>query len=203
MNKMAVRTYASIITLTAIDCMFQSKDTEGLNGYKTKPLFMLPTRDSLQISLQTHKDWNWGDRKGIPCKQKSKQSRSSNTYMGQNKFPQNRDCYKDKEGYFITIKESIQEQNSGSAGKESACNAGDLALILGLGRSPGEGKGYPLQYSGLENSMDSIVHGVTKSPTRLRNFYIKLHKYICSQHRSTFIHKENISRHKKKKSTVT
>ena len=51
----------------------------------------------------------------------------------------------------------------GSAGKESACNAGDLGSIPGLGRSPGEGKGYPLQYSGLENSMDSIVYGVTKS----------------------------------------
>ena len=49
----------------------------------------------------------------------------------------------------------------GSASKESACNAGDLGSILGLGRYPGEGKGYPLQYSGLENSMDSIVHGVT------------------------------------------
>ena len=46
-----------------------------------------------------------------------------------------------------------------SAGKESACKVGDLGLIFGLGRSPGEGKGYPLQYSGLENSMDSIVHG--------------------------------------------
>ena len=41
-----------------------------------------------------------------------------------------------------------------SAGKESAYNAGDLGSILGLGRSPGEGNGYPLQYSGLENSMD-------------------------------------------------
>ena len=51
----------------------------------------------------------------------------------------------------------------GSAGKESACNAGDLGLIPGLGRSPGEGKGYPPQYSGLENSMDCIVHGVAKS----------------------------------------
>ena len=48
----------------------------------------------------------------------------------------------------------------GSDGKESACNEGDLGLIPGLGRSPGEGKGYPLQYSGLENSM-----GVTKSQT--------------------------------------
>jgi len=53
----------------------------------------------------------------------------------------------------------------GSAGKESACNVGDLGLIPGLGRSPGEGIGYPLQYSGLENSMDCIVHGVTKSQT--------------------------------------
>ena len=52
-----------------------------------------------------------------------------------------------------------------SAGKESACNAGDLGLILGLGRSPGEGKGYPLQYSGVENSTDCIVHGVAKSRT--------------------------------------
>ena len=48
----------------------------------------------------------------------------------------------------------------GSAGKESACNAGDLGSIPGLGRSPGEEKGYQLQYSGLENSMDFIVHGV-------------------------------------------
>ena len=53
----------------------------------------------------------------------------------------------------------------GSAGKESACNVGDLGSIPGLGRSPGEGKGYPLQYSGLENSMDCIVCGVAKSWT--------------------------------------
>ena len=51
----------------------------------------------------------------------------------------------------------------GSAGKESARNAGDLGLIPGLGRSPGEGNDYPLQYSGLENSMDSIANGVAKS----------------------------------------
>ena len=51
----------------------------------------------------------------------------------------------------------------GSVGKESTCNAGDLDLIPGLGKSPEEGNGYPLQYSGLENSMDCIVHGVAKS----------------------------------------
>ena len=47
----------------------------------------------------------------------------------------------------------------GSAGKESACNARDLSSVPGLGRSPGEGKVYPLQYSGLENSMDSVEMG--------------------------------------------
>ena len=53
----------------------------------------------------------------------------------------------------------------GSAGKEPACNAGDLGSIPGLGRSSGEGNGYLLQYSGLENSMYCTVHGVTKSQT--------------------------------------
>ena len=52
-----------------------------------------------------------------------------------------------------------------SAGKESTCNAGDLSSIPGLGRAPGEGNGDTLQYSGLENPMDCIVHGVTKSQT--------------------------------------
>ena len=58
-----------------------------------------------------------------------------------------------------------------SAGKESACNVGDLGLIPGLGRSPAEGKGYPLQHSGLENSMDCIAHGVATSQTRLSDFH--------------------------------
>ena len=58
----------------------------------------------------------------------------------------------------------------GLANKDSACSVGDLGLIPGLGRSPGEGKDYPLQYSGLENSMDCIVHGVAKSWTRLSDF---------------------------------
>ena len=53
----------------------------------------------------------------------------------------------------------------GSAGKESACNLGDLGSIPGLGRSPEEGNGYPLQYSGLKNSMDCIGHGIAKSQT--------------------------------------
>ena len=52
-----------------------------------------------------------------------------------------------------------------SVGKESTCNAEDSGLTPGSGRSDGEGKGYPLQYSGLENSMDCIVHGVAKSQT--------------------------------------
>ena len=59
----------------------------------------------------------------------------------------------------------------GSAGKESACNVGDLGSIPGLGRSPGEGNGYPLQYSGLENIMDCTVHGVVNSRTQLSDFH--------------------------------
>ena len=57
---------------------------------------------------------------------------------------------------------------NGSTGKESACNAGDLGSIPGLGRSPGEGKDYPLQYSSLENSMDCIVLG--SSPSRIQGY---------------------------------
>ena len=66
-----------------------------------------------------------------------------------------------------------------SVGKESACKAGDLGWIPGLGRSPGEGKSDPLQYSGLENSMDCIVHGVAKSWTRLSSFHFptSVHDY--------------------------
>ena len=74
---------------------------------------------------------------------------------------------------------------SDSAGKESACNMGDLGSIPGLGRSPGERKVYPLQYSGLENSMDCIVHGVSKSQTRLCYFH-----FTSKQVRNTF-HPDN------------
>ena len=55
----------------------------------------------------------------------------------------------------------------GSDYKEYACNVGDLSSVPGLGRSPGEGDGYSLQYSGLDNSVDCIVHGFTKSQTQL------------------------------------
>ena len=61
-----------------------------------------------------------------------------------------------------------------SAGKESACNSGDPNLIPGSGRSPGEGIGYSLQYSGLENSIDCIVQGVAKIWTQLNNFHLSL-----------------------------
>ena len=61
-----------------------------------------------------------------------------------------------------------------SVGKESAYNAGDLGSIPGLGRSPGIGKGCPLQYSGLENSMDCTVRGVTKSQTQLSDFHFNI-----------------------------
>ena len=61
----------------------------------------------------------------------------------------------------------------GSSGKESSCNVGDLGLIPGLGRSPVEGNGNPLQHSGLENSIDCIVHGVAKSQTQLSDFHFQ------------------------------
>ena len=87
---------------------------------------------------------------------------------------------------------------SGLAVKESACNVEDLGLIPGLGRSSGKGKGYPFQYSGLENSMDCIFHGVPKSWTRLRvslslsckedkittnifKLWKYIHRYVCIQ----------------------
>ena len=63
---------------------------------------------------------------------------------------------------------------SSSAGKESTCNKGGLGSIPGLEITPGEGKGYPLQYSGLENSVDYIVHGVAKSRTQLSDFHFHL-----------------------------
>ena len=68
-----------------------------------------------------------------------------------------------------------------SAGKEFACNVGDLGSIPRLGRSPGEGKDYPLQYSGLENYVDCIVYGVAKSQTRLSDFHFHSLNIKCAQ----------------------
>ena len=81
--------------------------------------------------------------------------------------------------YLLLISEQIFYSMGfpgGSDNKESTCNVGDLGLIPGLGRSPGEGKGYPLQYSGLENSMDYIVF---YTETFLhKTFYCFLHKVL-------------------------
>ena len=71
---------------------------------------------------------------------------------------------------------SIPPHIGGSVEKNLSVNAGDMGSILGLGRSPGEGKGYLLQYSGLENSMDYILHGVAKSGTKLSNFHFHLNR---------------------------
>ena len=67
--------------------------------------------------------------------------------------------------WFAKYLTGVQGFLCGSAGKESDYDAGDLGSIPGLGRSPGEGKGCPLQYFGLESSMDCTVHGVAKSGT--------------------------------------
>ena len=65
---------------------------------------------------------------------------------------------------------------------------GDLGPIPGVGRSPGEGKGDPLQYSGLENSMNCIVHGVTKSQTQLSNFHFHFQNDVQEKAAVPYIH---------------
>ena len=82
-----------------------------------------------------------------------------------------------------------------SVGKESACNAGDLSSILRLGRCPGEGIGYPLQYSGLENSMEYIVHGITESQTRLSDFHFSFHKNINCDMQAIWVLEPNHTEH--------
>ena len=71
----------------------------------------------------------------------------------------------------------------GSAGKESDCNVGDLGSIPGLGRSTGDGNCHPLQYSGLENSIDCVVHGVAKSWTQLSDFHSFIHEIETNSQR--------------------
>ena len=87
-----------------------------------------------------------------------------------------------KEGTKLNIIKAIYGFPGCSAGKESTCNAGDLGSIPGLGRSPGEWKGYPLQYSGLENFTDWIVHEVAKSQTQLSDFHSLTSQHMHSKH---------------------
>ena len=81
----------------------------------------------------------------------------------------------------VNSEEPIKGFPGGSAGEESPCNVRNLGSIPGLGRCPGEGNSYPLQYSGLENSMDCIGHGVAKSWTRLSDFHTLYPSKILSQ----------------------
>ena len=74
----------------------------------------------------------------------------------------------------------------GAAGKESTCNEGDLDLIPGSGRFPGEGNSYPLHYFGLEKSMDSIVHGIAKRRTQLSNFHFHFMARVSDRQSLTF-----------------
>ena len=80
---------------------------------------------------------------------------------------------KKKKSYFVTNHNFYASWGFpwGSAGKETTCSVGDLGSVPELGRSPGEGKGYPLQYSGLKNFMNCIAHGVAKSRTQLGDFH--------------------------------
>ena len=111
------------------------------------PFIPFPIKDSFKVKESI---WNVGDPGSIP---------------GSERFPWRRDRLPTP--VFLGFP-------CGSAGKESAFNAGDLGSIPGLGSSPGEGKGYPLQYSGLENSMDCIFHGIAKSPTVLSRVLLSL-----------------------------
>ena len=77
--------------------------------------------------------------------------------------------------YYLILKTKTSFPG-GSAGKESTYNARDLGSIPGLGRSPGGENSYPLQYSGLENSLDYIVLGVAKSWTQLSDFHFQKEK---------------------------
>ena len=77
---------------------------------------------------------------------------------------------KSEDKKFLLLRD-LKGFSDNSVGKESASNAEDPGWIPGSGRSAGEGKGYPLQHSGLENSMDCIVHGVAKSWTELSDFH--------------------------------
>ena len=79
----------------------------------------------------------------------------------------------------------------GSTSKESAWNAGDVGSIPGLGRSSGEGKGYPLPYSGLENSMDCVVHEVTKTQTTTEQ--LSCHCYVTGLKTCVLIEENVIS----------
>ena len=84
--------------------------------------------------------------------------------------------------------ERIMGFSCGSAGKQFTCNVGDLGSIHRLGRSPGKGKHYPLQYSGLENSKDCRVFGVAKSWTRLSNFQRELCQWNKSDRESQILY---------------
>ena len=98
--------------------------------------------------------------------------------------------------FSITLFIKHQGFSGGSAGKESACSAGDLGSVPGLGWSPGKGKGCPLQYSGLKNSMDCIVYGVAKelaTTERIKHelyflYFLFLKAMLYSVHVSTVHH---------------
>ena len=87
---------------------------------------------------------------------------------------------------FLVFLDILSGFPCGSDGKESTCNAGDLSSIPGFGRSPGEGKGFPLQYSGLENFMDCIVHEVAKSQTQLSSFHFTHSVYTTAKCKFAF-----------------
>ena len=130
---------------------------------------------SASVLPMTIQDWfplDWLARS--PCSPRDSQESSSTPQFKSTTSLALTSIYYSWKNHSLTIQTFISKVMSllcGLAGKESACNVGDLGSIPGLGRSPGKGKGYPLQYSGLENSMDCIVQGVAKSQTWLSDFH--------------------------------
>ena len=88
----------------------------------------------------------------------------------------------------------MQDFPDSSVGKESARNAGDPSSVPGLGRSSGEGKGYPLQYPSLESSMDYIIHGVAKSQTQLSNFHFSSLQAISNSYKQIWVKPVRVER---------
>ena len=113
----------------------------------------------------TREQRNLGANKNINTTQKGKGSRKENWFLGWQR------THRLPTPVFLGL-------SGGSHGKESACYVGDPGSIPGLGKYPGEGNSYPLQFSGLENSIEYTVHGVAKSQTRLSNFHFYTHIYI-------------------------
>ena len=147
------------------------KDSPGGWKWQPTPVF-LPLKSYGQRSLLGYSPWG---HKKVAHDSATKQQQ---TFLGFALYN-----YWSSEVHFLKVSIICQLKPrsgfpGGSERKESTYNAGDLASISGLGRRPGKGNGYPLQYTCLENSMDrgawrAAIHGITKSWTQLSDFHFQ------------------------------